>query len=265
MHRFIVEIVTVGIGESTGATSLRTIVLQSLFICSSLSLFVLSASAQRTPCQPNVAVFEFRDGKVVRLCPVDVPRQGKMPWEFTLAERLTARLDPARILERQRASRQFGTQATPFVPEDARNHGFDGAQHPELLLPHELFGGLMDAFAPDETSRMRRRASFQAAIRASGWNENLFWSQLASAATQYAEYLYADARGGGRYSSRRGRDPDQGCRLAFHALTAARQIFGAEKFDQFLYEHVAPGMQLAWATNMTDPAAELRRVAAGCQ
>jgi len=88
------------------------------------------------------------------------------------------------------------------------------------------------------------------------FDEQLFWAQLSSAASDYVAYKDDDASH---------RDRNRGCRLAFDALNAARQVFGQDRFDRFLYQGVAPLTQVASATTSADPAAELQRLAAGCR
>lgn len=193
----------------------------------------------------------------------------KHAWEWTIAERLAARLDPAKIRLRQYdaevGNRRIGVQAVAVPRERPGNYSIDGRRNPELLLPHELFVSLMTGFVPDDERRGRNRASLRAGIVSAGFDEQMFWAQLASVASEYAEYSYGDVNPSGAAVSQSHRDPDHGCRLRFDALTAARHVFGQERFDRLLYEVVAPGTQVASATTAAEPSAELRRVAAGCR
>lgn len=175
--------------------------------------------------------------------------QQKMGWEWTLEERLAMRTDPVKIAERAR--------------ETAQNYSIDGSRNPELLLPHELFQSLLTGFVPDDDRRRRKRESLRAGIIASGFAEELFWAQLRSAASEYID-TYAYPAPGAVVSLADRRNYGL-CRTAFDALQNARQVFGRERFDRFLYEVVAPRVWVASATNAPDPAAELRYVEEGCR
>jgi hypothetical protein len=198
---------------------------------------------------------------------VDSPRpsepEHKQPWEWTIEERLAARLDPVNIAERHEVE-EIKDRAAGIVRRARANagphrHSIDGDRNPELLLPHELFDNLVTGLASGELRR-RKRESLRAGILASGFDEELFWSQLYSAASEYVdEYAYPRSDGA-VVREDRGR-----CRASFTALTNARQIFGQDRFDRFLYEVVAPRIRLAWATTAEDPATELRFVTGGCQ
>jgi hypothetical protein len=195
------------------------------------------------------------------------PPENKKPWEWTIAERLAVRLDPARITERELEDetqrRALGTQAKAAPRERVNSYTIDGRRHPDLLLPHELFDGLLTGFVPNETRQARQRKNFAPAIVSAGFDERLFWAQLYSVASAYVSYKYAET--GRSMDSAANRDRDHACRLAFDALTAARQLFGQERFDRLLYQGIAPLTQVASATNAIDPAADLQRVAAGCR
>lgn len=200
--------------------------------------------------------------------PADGVRQPKKPWEWTVEERLAVRLDPEKIAERQRAEearyRAAGTRALSTRRETVHNYSVDGSRHPELLLPHELFQSLLTGFVSDDDRRRRKRESLRAGIVASGFDEELFWAQLRSAASEYIDtYAYPPSETVAALSS--AREPYALCRAAATALTNARQVFGADRFDRFLYEIVAPRAWVASATNAADPAAELRKTEGGCQ
>ena len=194
---------------------------------------------------------------------VSIPPTDKKPWEWSLEERLTVRLDPAKIAERQLKAEAdvhaLGQQTKQAMRERADNYGIDGRQHPELLLPHELLESLLTGFMPDRDGQARWRKYLRPAIKSAGFDELLFWARLNSATSEYVAYKYRDSE----TSTDRG--PDFRCRSAFDALSAARQEFGQERFDRFLYQGVAPLTQVASATTESDPAAELRRVATGCR
>lgn len=185
----------------------------------------------------------------------------RKPWEWTQEERLAVRLDPAQIARRQNAEAARAAAATPQPSTTAQqglhNYSIDGSRNPELLLPHELFRSLLSGFMPNEEARQRKRDSLRAAIVAAGFDEALFWSQLRAAASEYIDNHVYPAPG---TPHRPGL-----CRSAFVSLNNARQVFGKDRFDRFLYEAIAPVTQVTSATNAADPSAELRFVAAGCQ
>jgi len=191
--------------------------------------------------------------------------QQKKPWEWTVEERLAVRLDPAKIAERQDAAEagqhMARPQSAPVRREDVHNYSIDGSRYPELLLPHELFQSLLTGFVPEDHRRMRQRESLRRGIVAAGFDEELFWTKLRSAAGDYIDnYVYPPP--GSIESESRGHKTL--CRAAFLALNSARQALGREEFDRLLYEVVAPLTQVASATSAADPAAELRQVAGGC-
>lgn len=184
------------------------------------------------------------------------------PWEWTLEERLAVRLDPEKLAKRQEiedaASRVMGRELQRR--HTAQNYAIEGSRNPELFLPHELFDMLLTGFVPDAKRQAHQRASMRPGIVAAGFDEEIFWAKLRSAASQYIDTYTYPAPGRSRSSV-----PYAMCRDAFLALNASRQVFGRETFDRLLYEVVAPGTQFAEATSAPDPAAELRFIANGCQ
>jgi hypothetical protein len=189
----------------------------------------------------------------------------KRPWQLTVEERLSLRLDPALISQRQlegeQRDRAMGKNPDSAVREGPKNHSVNGAVSPELLFPHEMFDSLMAGLVPDETRRFRNRRNLAAGIRSQGLDPDNFWAQLETVVDEYARYKYRGQLG---MATTRNEDPQHRCRLAFQALTSAREAFGAERFDRLLYEVIAPVTQVASATT-GDPADELRRAAGGCK
>jgi hypothetical protein len=194
------------------------------------------------------------------------PEQQKRPWEWTLEDRLVARVNPVKIAERQDTEEaryhSAGAQAPSTERETTQSYSIEGSRNPELLLPHELFQSLLTGFVPDDERRRNKRESLRPGIVASGFDEELFWAHLRSAAGEFIDdYAYPVRETAISLS-----EPRQYglCRGAFTALNNARQIFGPDRFDRFLYEVVAPGTWVGSATNAPDPAAELRYVERGC-
>jgi hypothetical protein len=177
--------------------------------------------------------------------------RGKRPSEWTLEERLAARLDRGRAAARGAS----GGQAI-------HDYALDGSRDPELLLPHELFQSLLTGFVPDPARRERQRAAQRPRLAAVHLNEELFWATLHTAAAPYLDtYLYPSPEATGAETAKQSATP---CRAAFAALNRARDAFGRDVFDRFLYEAVAPVTQVTVATSASDPAAELRSTASGC-
>lgn len=192
--------------------------------------------------------------------------QQRRPWEWTIEERLAARVNPVKIAERQNAEearyRSAGAQPPSTAREPTQSYAIDGSRNPELLLPHELFQSLLTGLAPDDKPRAAHRKSLRPGIVASGFDEELFWALLRSAAGEYIDNYAYPARDP---VSSMSDGPQYGlCRAAFTALNNARQVIGPDRFDRFLYEVVAPGTWVGSATNAPDPAAELRYVERGC-
>ncbi|HUF17178.1 MAG TPA: hypothetical protein VMS12_03945 [Thermoanaerobaculia bacterium] len=192
------------------------------------------------------------------------PADDKPAWRWTTEERLAVRFDPSRIAERrleyQDSSSSSGAEAAKGTDAPATSgHALtiDGKRHPEIFLPHELFDVLMRGFMPDRELRERQLKSFRAGIVSFGFDESDFWSQLYLVANQYVDYKY-------RIITSRS-ESDEKCRAAFAALNGARLLFGQDRFDQFLYEVIAPGTWSSSATNAIDPSADVRRVAEGCR
>ncbi len=190
----------------------------------------------------------------------------KKPWEWTLDERIALRFDPALIAEREKEERArkraAGVEPLPDPPQSPHNHGIDGDRNPELLLPHELLRSLISGFMPDDERRTRWRESLRRDLVAAGFDEELFWAQLRSATSRYVDTFVYPATGA--IDDAASRERHALCREEFLALESARQVFGREQFDRFLYEAIAPRTRAASVTNAPDPAAELRFFAGGC-
>lgn len=198
---------------------------------------------------------------------------GQEPWrdpnpyrhisELTVEERLAERLDPARIAERAREHRLRHPQIAAFErsthaaerPEGVITYVIDGRRNPELFLPHELFSSLLTGVRLREPLRTKQRGFFRESIRRFGFEDELFWRELERAAADLTSMLE---------TKRVDASPDEGCRQRHRALQTAREIFGRQRFDRFLYEVVAPAAQQSSATNVSDPAAALKREAEGC-
>jgi hypothetical protein len=151
----------------------------------------------------------------------------------------------------------------------------EGRRDPELLLPSELFGSIIEGVEEPDNRRGTRRV-YRDEIRESGWEEELFWQTLQEATAEYftaqeerlamerkaltlppverrALSIEAEARG-----------PAE-CGLRKHALERVRQKLGAEKFDRFLYEKVAPNVGIASDFPFGNEEWRLRYIEGGCR
>lgn len=147
----------------------------------------------------------------------------------------------------------------------------DGSVLPGALLPSEIFMSLVArVYTPDNAARDEMRREILARSSDPQLNRRDLWSRLASAA---APYLALDAQRE-RVMAEAVAVPEadrpaiyarlpsleEYCRQGALALDAARREFGREAFDRFLYEAVAPDVEIG--TTLTP--AELRIIEDGC-
>lgn len=194
-------------------------------------------------------------------------RWRKRAWEWTLEERLVQRFDPSGIQERETAYRaahggQLGSSPSKLtqVSYSAENVAYriDGRRNPELFLPHELFDSLVTGLVPDIELRTKQRVFFESKIRAFGFDADLFWAELSSVSQEYVSVKYDNSRVASPVTAH------DHCRARFLALQAARRSFGHNRFEQFLYEVIAPSKQMSSVTGGSDPASQLRDADKGC-
>src|ERR1041385_1301564 len=166
-------------------------------------------------------------------------QQAKAAWDWTVDERLAARLETVsptrgkRIVAAAAGTSQGGGGG--FVTAT-----IDGRKNPELFLPHELFDALLTGFMADESLRAKQRGLYWPLIPSLGHDDEQFWSILQSLSSSYLPY---------RFGSRTGSKQDVAewtaakCRERYRALETARTIFGRRDFDRLLYVVVAPTAQ----------------------
>jgi hypothetical protein len=193
------------------------------------------------------------------------PPARKQAWDWSLDERLAARQE---FVESR--SPQIRRQA----PNDASGPILDGSKNPELLLPGELFRQLLSlAFSPSaEVNEVFRQNIMTGAAGLNLPGE--FWQRLELLAADYLGTRDQERELGARLqevsvSERRRllvaissvQEPQ--CAYRYQALTAARSTFGAKLFDRFLYQAVAPLVQVT----VTVPAvpAKLAWAEKGCK
>lgn len=199
----------------------------------------------------------------------------RAPWEWTLEERLAARFDTGLAKQRAAFARaeaaEVGAPATAVADDP---YAVDGRRNPELFLPAELFGQLLDGLAHDPNFRDVSRSVLRDGIRDFGFDEDAFWRDLARLSSGFVDLsakraaLENTLRTAGPTEQRELRKQleDLGrklCAQRVAALANARRYFGQEKFDRFLYTVVAPGLAVASAPSVD--AAHLRFLEGGCR
>jgi hypothetical protein len=208
----------------------------------------------------------------------------KPAWEWTLDERIAKRLDPAAIRERTQASERARAEKDGFTPEVRASVGHfavpvrfvvEGRRDPELLMPFELFGSIIEGVGEPD-NRRGTRTFYRDEIRESGWEEDLFWQTLQEVTAEY--WTTTDERIAMERRVRTLSDAERralnidvealnisGCRLRAEALQRAREKLGAEKFDRFLYEKVAPNVGISSDFPFGNEEWRLRYIEAGCR
>lgn len=217
-------------------------------------------------------------GLLVLLLPLRTVRgeEPRRPWEWPLEERIAARLDPGRSAartERERrrraesAARYVGSPVLPPV-----QFVIDGATEPELLLPFELFGSLLNGL--DEFTGAATRRQYAADLACFGWEEDDFW-QFLTAIT--AGYEQLSTRALAIQMTLRRSSPAKAralraeldtlhaamCGLRADALLKLRQTL--PRFDEFLYRAVAPNVSLSGRTPGPGEGQRLLWVEGGCK
>jgi hypothetical protein len=203
------------------------------------------------------------------------PGQTKAPWRLSLEERVALRTNPALARQRARDTRHIATNETAATNESQEwVDQFDGKTHPELFLPHEVFDELISmAFLSSPHSRYVIRRGLAPEVRRHGLPDD-FWEQLESISSTFTadSQSVKDLLEGDRQRHASDQVNPQAalaaghasvCRSRAAALTAARQTFGPERFDRFLYEVIATNMFMA--SDRLVPAEVLRSGEDGCR
>ncbi len=196
----------------------------------------------------------------------------RKPWQWNDAERIASRTDAVAAADRVRAdaaaahAEPKGIQtsaAQPAQPFDV----IDGKRNPELLLTQEVFDAMIRlAFADQAITRTAYRESKEQYRKELGLPSD-FWERLGVISGPYI----AERRREREVAFSNLPAPDRAaeaaqvstlmCRDRFAAISEARASFG-ERFDQFLYLAIAPGISIA-ALRAPD-AAIVQRVSGGC-
>ena len=189
----------------------------------------------------------------------------KPAWEWSAAERIARRTDPAVVRGLKAADAGVGAA----LRGDAIR--IEGRGNPELLLPIELFRNLLSGLADPRGREVLREAYAPVATKL-GLGDD-FIDELAVIA---AEYLARNAqiqsmnaslgRGAPNHDRLRlTRDALAAlqCPTLADALAAARRRYGRATVDRFLYEAIAPGMVVVLLE--PESADELARWEGGCK
>lgn len=194
----------------------------------------------------------------------EAPRKS---WQLSDEERLARRFDPANRELRVRASANWRGGAKRDVVE--------GQRDPDLFLPWELWGWLVETSFGQER---QLQEDFQAARLERARDLDLgpdFWDRLEEVSSSYVrslaelKALALEARGlQGDDRASDDRRVEQleiaACRARVESLDFARRTFGRETLDRFLYEAVAPGIGI-FSVGAETSAEHLRFVARGCR
>lgn len=174
------------------------------------------------------------------------PAKVRAAWEWSIEERIAMRF----------AARAPNGEARMIV---------DGATHPELLMPWEMFDAL---FPVDDTRRPEVHARLRADIERLGWNPDAFWSRAEPIARPYLNLLRDMLAADRRRLDRSGGDDEQrelaACALRAATIDRLRRELGPN-FDRLLYEAIAPTMTISGGTATPEAAQHAMFVARGCR
>jgi hypothetical protein len=235
---------------------------------------MMTANAQQTPAPPahsatplpSAAFEEKRPGGFVAVGSPDV-------WWLSDDERIARR---AALIEHR-----TGHPLSNGSPTVSSRESINGAEHPELFLPYELFDRLLWGLSTKSSRKESARREYDAGIRAFGYDVDRFWATLANAAHLYLTLSksrrqpFMKSKPGrervGMFVTSRGNrtfvpiGPGP-CRARIAALQNARQrLGGRDFFDRFLYSVIAPRLQVTYATTLPDLDEQLRFMARGCK
>jgi len=210
----------------------------------------------------------------------------KPAWQWTLDERLAKRFDTASQLDRitPQATEPYGVLSVPEAPVAKPSPTaaklpsiIVGVRNPELLLPWELFDVLVSgAFSPNATTRDEERRELAANARVAGLTlPTDFWKTLENAARRQWEMEHRAIAIGHRIAKATAdeapaaraeyvRNYEGLCEARAEAIARARDAFGTEWFDRFLYLAVAPRTVQIKPGGVDDPHL-LRVIDGGCR
>ena len=197
-------------------------------------------------------------------------------WTLTLEERIALRTNPE--LARLRTGSAIRSQSSNAAPSNSGLKtivdDFDGKTHPELFLPHELFRELIGlAFLSPPRFSQVIREDLMPQVRQHGLPSD-FWQRLQSISAANAADVRAVDDLTERILHQAGRARERAqqalplknadvCRSRAESLAAARNEFGRDAFDSFLYDVIAANMHHV-ADRLPEPEL-LRQAEGGCR
>jgi len=174
--------------------------------------------------------------------PVAAHQSAKEPWELQLEERVALRTNPELARRRIEVGNRVQTSSMARRADGpAWVDRFDGKTHPELFLPHEVFDELLKlAFTGDPRMGQVVRNGLARQVERHGLPAD-FWNRLESVSTVYLADAWALRNPLPAEEALTLKQTDA-CRSRSDSLAAARNEFGRERFDRFLYEVIAVNM-----------------------
>lgn len=190
---------------------------------------------------------------------------GSAPWGLSDDERITRRQNDA-------APQQVHAAAGN---SPASSETINGREHPELFLSYELFDNLIYGLRSNQALSANAHKLYDLRIRNYfGYDALRFWDTLRQAAGRYSESLDLAAGHPGRtdFITSSGKklwvpvSPEL-CVARMASLQKARELFGADSFDRFLYIVVAPEIRYSSGGTVTsaERAEQLRYMLRGCK
>jgi hypothetical protein len=196
------------------------------------------------------------------------PSDSRPIWQWTDAEHFSARFHPETVRARRERALVSGEGGETIV----------GREHPEQLLPQELFGWLIfQGFNVNPSVRVSFRAEVESRVPL----DPKFWDQLAAAASPYVTSIQQQQAAASPLNddkknltaAERARivsnlnllqgDAHETCEKAARALSLSRRVVGGALFNQILYQGVAPGFFL-WS-DQPDSEQRAKWVEGGCK
>jgi len=172
----------------------------------------------------------------------------KPAWKWETGERIRERQRPEHAQKRREVAVADGRCAAGCQSDVI----VDGRRNPELLTPSELMDTLSGAFDIKDAGAINRTRTLWM-----GRSDNLehgpdFWDRLYTAGRPFfdawreilrmSRVTPTEAVDRATLVKRQQEVEHNMCALRAEALTAARDTFGRDVFDEFLYRAVAPGV-----------------------
>jgi len=201
----------------------------------------------------------------------------KSAWQLTDDERFALRTNALLAQERVVATRQSSTSIRAHAASTDRAQiadSFNGRTHPELFLPTEVFHEFIKmSCTGEQQQRDLIRHAMAADVARYGFPAD-FWNRLDALLSFHVSDLQAErdllasrSKEDGAARERLERSlqmkRDDVCRGRAEGLALARDTFGRERFDRFLYQVVAPNM--FYVADKLQTAAQLRWREGGCR